>query len=117
MDESLAAGRIAGQAGPLHPVAEFPPNPFGLFDMHGNLNEICFDSGIQYTPDIAVDPVGAIDPAQPSVVRGGACSSASVRLRSSQRYLNDSRSFPGPNFATMVKGFRVVAVAGEDNKK
>ncbi len=117
MDESLAAGRIAGQAGPLHPVAEFPPNPFGLFDMHGNLNEICFDSGIQYTPDIAVDPVGAIDPAQPSVVRGGACSSSDVRLRSSHRYLTDSRSFPGPNFATIVKGFRVIAVGDENAGK
>lgn len=110
MDESLAAGRIAGQAGPLHPVAEFPPNPFGLFDMHGNLNEICFDSGLQYTSETAIDPVGSTDPAQPCVVRGGACSSASIRLRSSQRYLSDSRSFPGPNFATIVKGFRVVAV-------
>jgi sulfatase modifying factor 1 len=114
LDEFQAAGRVDKQAGPLHPVAEFPPNPFGLSDMHGNLNEICLDSGLQYTSEIAIDPVGSLDPAQPSVVRGGACSSAGFRLRSSQRYLNDSRRFPGLNFATMVKGFRVVVVAGED---
>ena len=117
MDEFQAAGRLGGQAGPLHPVAEFPPNPFGLFDMHGNLNEICLDSGIQYTSEIAIDPVGSLDPTLPSVVRGGACSSASIRLRSSQRYLNDSRSFPGPSFATMVKGFRVIAVGREGTDK
>ena len=117
LDEFQAAGRVDKQAGPLHPVAEFPPNPFGLFDMHGNVNEICLDSGRQYTAEIAIDPVGSLDPTLPSVVRGGACSSAGYRLRSSQRYLNDSRSFPGPNFATMVKGFRVVAVAREDAGK
>ncbi|MFO0998785.1 MAG: SUMF1/EgtB/PvdO family nonheme iron enzyme [Planctomycetaceae bacterium] len=117
MDEFQAAGRVAGQSGPLHRVAEFPPNPFGLFDMHGNLNEICLDSELQYTSEIAIDPVGSIDPAQPSVVRGGACSSPDYRLRSSQRYLNDSRSFPELNFATIVKGFRVVAVAKEDAGK
>lgn len=117
MDESQAAGRLAGQSGPLHPVAEFAPNPFGLFDMHGNLNEICLDSGRQYSSERAVDPVGAIDPAQPSVVRGGACSSASIRLRSSHRYLTDSRSSSGPYFATIVKGFRVVAVGREDAEK
>jgi formylglycine-generating enzyme required for sulfatase activity len=117
LDEFQAAGRVAGQAGPLHPVAEFSLNPFGLFDMHGNLNEICLDSGRQYTSEIAIDPVGTLDPTQPSVVRGGACSSAGYRLRSSQRYLNDSRDFPGPNFATIVKGFRVVAVDPEDINK
>lgn len=117
MDESQAAGRVDRQAGPLHPVAEFSPNPFGLFDMHGNLNEICLDSGRQYSAEIAIDPVGSLDPTQPSVVRGGACSSAGYRLRSSQRYLNDSRSFPGLNFATIVKGFRVVAVEREDTDK
>ena len=117
LDEFQAAGRVARQAGPLHPVAEFPPNPFGLFDMHGNLNEICLDSGRQYTAEIAIDPVGSLDPTQPSVVRGGACSSAGYRLRSSQRYLNDSRRFPGPDFATVVKGFRIVAIGQEDTDK
>jgi hypothetical protein len=29
-------------------------------------------------------------------------------MRSSHRYLNDQRQFPGINFATAVKGFRVV---------
>ena len=91
-------------------MAQFPPNPFGLFDMHGNLNEICWDSGVPFTAEIATDPMGSLDPTQPAVVRGAACSSAGLRLRSSQRYLNDSRSLPGENFATIVKGFRVIAL-------
>ncbi len=110
IDEQRVSGRIEGRPGPLHAVARFPPNAFGLFDMHGNLNEICLDSGRLFTADDISDPVGSLDPTQPAVVRGGACSSAPFRLRSSQRYLNDSRSFPGDNFATIVKGFRVVAV-------
>jgi formylglycine-generating enzyme required for sulfatase activity len=95
---------------PLRLVAQYPANPFGLFDMHGNLNEICWDSGHTFTADPVTDPLGSIELNTPAVVRGGAISSNPARLRSSQRYLTDARRFPEDNFATIVKGFRVIMV-------
>lgn len=93
---------------PLLPVGSLPTNPFGLTEMHGNLNEICWDAPRAFSDAPAIDPLGSLDPSQPAVVRGGATSSASSRLRSSQRYVSDGRSLPEANFATIVKGFRVV---------
>lgn len=98
--------------GSLSPVAQFPANPFGLFDMHGNLNEICWDAGHTFTADAIRDPVGSLDLSTSAVVRGGAISSSPARLRSTQRYITDSRRPPESNFATYVKGFRVVVETG-----
>ena len=55
-----------------------------------------------------IDPVGDFDPESLSVVRGGSVGSPPARLRSSQRYLTDSRKFPEKDFATVLKGFRVL---------
>ena len=90
----------------IRPVAQYPANPFGLFDMHGNVNEMCQDMGMVYANEAKTDPIGP--EGETVVVRGGAASSNPIRLRSSNRYLNDRRSFPEANFATTVKGFRVV---------
>ena len=102
----------ASQSGPslVSLVALYPANPFGLFDMHGNVHEICRDGGRAFSKEDVVDPVGPVEQSKTAVVRGGACSASPARLRSSQRYVNDSRVFPEPNFATVVKGFRVVVV-------
>ena len=112
-DEAQVNASKTSRAPPLMPSGRFPANPFGLFDMHGNVNEICWDGGREFSQDESVDPVGSLDARQPAVVRGGAISSYPARLRSSQRYINDSRVFPEVNFATTVKGFRVVAVEGK----
>jgi len=90
----------------VRPVAQYPANPFGLFDMHGNVNELCLDMGLVYTNEALTDPIGP--EGETVVVRGGAVSSSPLRLRSSNRYVNDRRSFPNSNFATLIKGFRVV---------
>ena len=92
----------------LRAVAQLPANPFGLFDMHGNVNEFCLDSGRTYTAEPVTDPRGSLEIDLPAAVRGGAISSNPPRLRSSNRYLNDARRFPETNFATTVLGFRVV---------
>lgn len=97
---------------PLRPVAQLPANPFGLFDMHGSVNEFCLDSGRSYTTEPVTDPVGGLAIELPAVVRGGAISSHAARLRSSNRYLSDARRFPETNFATTVLGFRVVREIG-----
>jgi serine/threonine protein kinase/formylglycine-generating enzyme required for sulfatase activity len=97
-----------GRGAPFSIVGKGPANPFGLHEMHGNVHEICLDSGRTYTADAVTDPIGSLDVGTCAVVRSGAASGDVSRMRSSHRYLNDQRQFPGINFATAVKGFRVV---------
>jgi len=42
----------------VHPVATKKPNAFGLFDVHGNVEEWCADWGAPHSPDDATDPTG-----------------------------------------------------------
>jgi len=52
------------------PVGSFPPNAFGLFDMHGNVWEWCEDLFGDYPQHTVVDPRGP-DEGQFRVLRGG----------------------------------------------
>jgi formylglycine-generating enzyme required for sulfatase activity len=54
------------------PVGSFRPNAFGVFDMHGNVAELCFDGFLEdyYKNSPLVDPTGA--PSSPArAFRGG----------------------------------------------
>lgn len=44
--------------GKSHPVATLKPNPFGLYDMHGNVWEWCHDYHAGYFGNPATDPTG-----------------------------------------------------------
>lgn len=44
--------------GTSHPVAQKMPNPYGLYDMHGNVFEFVADWGANYTSGAQVDPIG-----------------------------------------------------------
>ncbi|TWT62747.1 formylglycine-generating enzyme family protein [Rubinisphaera italica] len=63
-----------GDIGHPRPVGSYPPNPFGLYDMHGNVLEWCSDWHVddyfQHSP--VEDPTGPEEPIEDArVLRGG----------------------------------------------
>ncbi|MBM4246570.1 MAG: formylglycine-generating enzyme family protein [Deltaproteobacteria bacterium] len=65
------------------PVRSYAPNAFGLYDMHGNVWELCLDVFAPYTPGPATDPF--VGGGSNRVVRGGGWDSNSNALRSAHR--------------------------------
>jgi len=85
---------------PLH-VGKTPPNAWGLYDMHGNVEEFCYDWYGPYEAGHQIDPVGRVD-GDFRVCRGGSHSTAPYYLRSANRIgtLPDDKQW--------MTGFRVV---------
>ena len=88
-----------------HPVGRKLPNAWGLYDMYGNVVELCLDSwhdsytgaptdGSAWEPETGTD----------RVYRGGGWSSYADGCQS------DSRSYGNPDYGDNVLGFRVVAL-------
>jgi formylglycine-generating enzyme required for sulfatase activity len=84
------------------PVARKKPNPWGLYDMHGNVEEWCSD---YYQPGYGglgtVDPTGPVDGFK-RVVRGGCAISTAKHCRSADR------SIGVPRIGQVYVGFRMV---------
>jgi len=91
------------------PVGSFAPNAWGIYDMHGNVYDICRD---RYVPDVrrlgqTFDPAGASGGGS-RVRRGGNFDSGLAYARSA------ARGDDPENGAMAHNGFRLVCTAADD---
>jgi formylglycine-generating enzyme required for sulfatase activity len=82
-------------------VGQTPPNRWGIYNMHGNLEEWCYDWYGPYTKGIQIDPVGYAR-GDFKVTRGGCHTSEVYYLRSANRL------GAVPETRNWVTGLRVV---------
>jgi formylglycine-generating enzyme required for sulfatase activity len=87
------------------PVGSFAANPWGLYDMHGNVREWCWDWYGRYPRgETQTDPTGAAF-GYDRVVRGGSWAHSVSRIRSASR--QDTYPFY-PSHKNRFTGFRLV---------
>jgi len=89
--------------GKTHPVGQKMPNAWGLYDMHGNVNEYCVDTFRTYKAEAVVDPHGRRR-FREEVFRGGGWDYSPGECRSAQRLKTYEDSIP----SWYHFGFRVV---------
>lgn len=87
--------------GKTHPVGTKEANPYGLYDMHGNVWEWVLDYWTERLPG-GRDPLVAFTSRMSSVYRGGGWKSSARYLRSA------NRSYGHPNNRDDLIGFRLV---------
>jgi uncharacterized protein (TIGR02996 family) len=90
------------------PGGNFPPNAFGLYDMHGNFWERCQDLYAEYPKKAVVDPRGpANTQGLERVIRGGQFDSKAGEVRSAKRW-KEVEWYGGH----IYKGFRAALTPG-----
>ena len=92
--------RTGYQYNQTHPVGEKLPNAWGLYDMHGNVYEWCWDWFGNYTADPVKDPAGPAT-GRRRVYRGGGWVFGALMTRSAHR------AGQHQNFVFYATGFRV----------
>jgi formylglycine-generating enzyme required for sulfatase activity len=106
-DLDLAGWYIGNSGGKTHPVAQKAPNAWGLYDMHGNVFEFCYDGYDESLVESVYPPAGVTNPMgydnfNMRIMRGGGWFSEPSACRSFTR----SKFWTGG--ANYYIGFRVV---------
>jgi formylglycine-generating enzyme required for sulfatase activity len=96
----------------FQPAASFAANPFGLHDMHGNVEEWCSDWFAVYPDDdVLRNPTGPATPTPTRVVRSSNFNVGPAGMRSAFRIGDD------PGHPTAYRGFRVAIIGDLKSKK
>jgi formylglycine-generating enzyme required for sulfatase activity len=112
-DLDRAGWYLSNSGGKTHPVGRKEPNAWGLYDMHGNVFEFCYDgydmdfSYGPYTSESVTDPTG-FPYFNMRVMRGGGWFSDPCDCRSALRssfWTGGNDTFTGGNYYI---GFRIV---------
>jgi uncharacterized protein (TIGR02996 family) len=89
------------------PVGSYVPNAWGLYDMHGNVWEMCLDVYREdYEKLPAVDPLCEDAETDRRVLRGGASRAVPYRCRSATRYSRPATE------RSEITGLRICCAAG-----
>jgi formylglycine-generating enzyme required for sulfatase activity len=94
-------------AGATKNVGSYAPNAWGLYDMHGNVWEWCWDLKGSYSNVLQIDPLGVVT-GQSRVLRGGAWNLNARNLRSAFRGSLDLMN----RFGNNSFGFRLARSGG-----
>jgi formylglycine-generating enzyme len=106
-DACVSVNRKAGlESGCPAPVKHYPPNAWGLYDMHGNVWEWCLDRFRLYDNSPVIDPVET-DSGNQRVRRGGSWFSPGHSCRSA------NRAYGHPMSRLQSTGFRLVLTVPE----
>ena len=82
------------------PVGTYPPNAWGLYEMHGNVNEWCMDIYGEFSSEPAINPTGA-EAGPHRICRGGNWADLDAFIYSAVRGLSN------PKHANFQLGFRL----------
>ena len=107
--ELMVRDCLGSNPGATVPVGAYPPNDWGVYDMHGNVWEWCEDAFEEYAPHDLTDPLHTSG--SDRVRRGGGWANAPAAIRSSYRDWLESYQ------RSADLGFRIVRYAIDSCKQ